>query len=147
MADARHSGARRSSGAHGEAVPTRSVAKEIKELNWFQKNVLCMNVEIRKGQYDAHLEREQLSHNQALILHQLKSPALPPPKQKSPVPYKKWTASSNVDWLEIERQLKGMSAPSGSSSQPARNDDEEDDEEDEESNGDSEDSYDFDADE
>ena len=33
MADARRSGARRSSGAHGEAVPPRSVAKEMKELN------------------------------------------------------------------------------------------------------------------
>ena len=132
MADARRSGARRSSGAHGEAVPPRSVAKEIKELNWFQKNVLCMNVEIRRGQYDAHLEREQLSHNQALILHRLKTPQQPPPKQKDPVPYKKWTASPDVDWLEIERQLKGMSAPSGSSSQPAHDDDGEDDEEDDE---------------
>ena len=122
MADARRSGARGSSGARGRAAPPPSVAKEIKELNWFQRNILCMNVEIRRGQYDAHLEREQLAHNQALIMHHLKTPQLPPPKQKTPVPYKKWTASPDVDWLEIEKHLKG--APSGSSAQPAQDDDE-----------------------
>ena len=59
----------------------------------------------------------------------LKTPQLPPPKQKDPVPYKTWTASPDVDWLEIEKQLKGKGAPSGSSAQPARDDSEDDDEE------------------
>ena len=130
MADARRSSARGSSGARGRAAPPPSVAKEIKELNWFQRNVLCMNVKIGRGQYDAHLEREQLAHNQALIMHRLKTPQLPPPKQKDHVPYKQWTASSDVDWLEIKKQLKGMGAPSGSSAQPAHDDSEDDDEED-----------------
>ena len=89
MTDARRSGARGGSGARGQAAPPPSVAQEIKQLNWFQKNVLYMNVEIRRGQYDAHLEREQLAHNQALIMHRLKTPQLPPPKQKDHVPYKK----------------------------------------------------------
>jgi hypothetical protein len=63
-----------------------------------------MNVDIRKSQYKAHLENQQILHNQALIIHRLKRSELPPPKQKTPLPYKTWTGSS-VDWVEMEKQL------------------------------------------
>ena len=57
MRDARTSGARpsgaRTSGAHRQAA-TPSIAPKIKKLNWFQKHILCMNVDIRKSQYDAY---------------------------------------------------------------------------------------------
>jgi hypothetical protein len=118
MADAR------ASGAHAGMPQVPSIAKEIKQLNWFQRNILCMNVDIRKEQYQAHLERQQLIHNQALMLHRLRNSQAPPPKQKTPESYKKWTASP-VDWVEIEKQL--YLAPSGSSAQPEQVDDEEED--------------------
>ena len=39
----------RSSGAHRQAaVP--SFAPQVKKQNWFQKHILCMNIDIRKGQ-------------------------------------------------------------------------------------------------
>jgi hypothetical protein len=120
MADAR------ASGAHASIPRVPSIAKEIKQLNWFQRNILCMNVDIRKSQYQAHLERQQLAHNQDLILHRLRNSIAPPPKMKTPEPYKKWTASP-VDWVEIEKQL--YLAPSGSSAQQEQGDDEEEDSE------------------
>jgi hypothetical protein len=42
MADAR------GSGAHAKKPRVPSIAKEVKQLNWFQRNILCMNVDIRK---------------------------------------------------------------------------------------------------
>jgi hypothetical protein len=120
MADAR------ASGTHASMPRVPSIAKEVKQLNWFQRNILCMNVDIRKEQYQAHLERQQLAHNQALMLHHLKNSQAPPPKQKTPESYKKWTASP-VDWVEIEKQL--YLAPSRSSAQPEQGDDVEEDSE------------------
>ena len=57
MGDARASGA-----AHGRHAPTKktrapSISKEVKKLNWFERNVLCMKVDIHKEQYRAHCER------------------------------------------------------------------------------------------
>jgi hypothetical protein len=127
MADARGSG----------AMPRgASIGKEIKKLNWFQRNVLCMNVEIRKSQYRAHLERREIAHNQALIIHRLKQSELPPPKKKTPLPYKSWTGSS-VDWVEMEKQL-GIH-PSGCSAQLDRDADVEDSEAEYESDEDDDD--------
>ena len=34
-----------------------TLAKEVKQLSWFQKYVLCMNVEIHKEQHRTHNER------------------------------------------------------------------------------------------
>ena len=79
-----------------------------------------MNVEIRKEQYQAHLERKQIAHNQALIIHRLKNTDRAPPTMKQPASYKQWTGTS-VDWLEIEKQRQ--MAPSGSSAQPAQGED------------------------
>jgi hypothetical protein len=107
--------------ARASAMPRGpAIGKEIKKLNWFQRNVLCMNVDIRKSQYKAHLENQQILHNQALIIHRLKRSELPPPKQKTPLPYKTWTGSS-VDWVEMEKQL-GIHT-SGSTAQQAQDDD------------------------
>ena len=110
----------RGRGAHGRTAHAPSVAREVKQLNWFQRNILCMNVEIHKEQYQAHLERKQIAHNQALIIHRLRNTQKPPLAQNSLVPYKTWTGTS-VDWLEIEKQLN--MAPSGSSAQPTQDDD------------------------
>ena len=79
-----------------------------------------MNVEIRREQYQAHLERKEIAHNQALIIHRLKNTDRDPPTKKPPASYKQWTGTS-VDWLEIEKQLQ--MAPSGSSAQPAQGED------------------------
>jgi hypothetical protein len=95
-----------------------------------------MNVEIRKSQYRAHLERREIAHNQALIIHRLKQSELPPPKKKTPLPYKSWTGSS-VDWVEMEKQL-GIH-PSGCSAQLDRDADVEDSEAEYESDEDDDD--------
>jgi hypothetical protein len=102
-----------------------------------------MNVDIRKSQYKAHLENQQILHNQALIIHRLKRSELPPPKQKTPLPYKTWTGSS-VDWVEMEKQL-GLHT-SGSTAQQAQDDDDDDSEAEYESEADEDDVEDDDDD-
>ena len=124
----------------------------MKKLNWFQKNVLCMKVDIHKAQYRAHCERQDIAHTQELILHHVTGGKVCPPKAQPYPDYKQWN-TAQYNWIEIEQQLYGTTVPCFP--QPPQDDDnddeiEEDDagEENEESDGDgSEDSFDYDADE
>jgi hypothetical protein len=40
------------------------VAQEYKKLNWFQRNVLCMNMDIHHKQYDSYVAHKHLNDNQ-----------------------------------------------------------------------------------
>ena len=97
-----------------------------------------MNVEIRKEQHRAHNERLDILHNQAIVLHHVKQTKVHPPAQKPAPSYKEWNNNSEIDWIEIEKQLQGASAKGPS--QPAPVDDEGNDES-------SEDSFNYDDDE
>ena len=132
MADARASSHGRTSAQN--LKPT--LAKEVKQLNWFQKYLLCMNVDIRKEQHRAHNERLDILHNQDVLIHHVTKHRGNPPVRKRAPSYQEWNNNSEIDWIEIEKQLKGSSAEGPS--QPAQEDEEEDGEE-------SESSYDFDA--
>jgi hypothetical protein len=46
MGDARASGT-----ALGHSAVAPLIQKEVKKLNWFQRHVLCMNIEIHKGNF------------------------------------------------------------------------------------------------
>jgi hypothetical protein len=50
---------------------SRIMTKEVKKLNWFQKNVLCLNVEIHKENYQGYRERKDIMDTQRQILHKL----------------------------------------------------------------------------
>lgn len=92
----------------------------VRKLNWFQRNVLCMNVAIHKENYEAYKERKAILDNQALILHRLSNTGGDDPAPSAPVAYPQWE-SSVYDWREMERCLQGSStAPPPP---PARDDD------------------------
>jgi hypothetical protein len=41
--------------------------KEFKKLNWFQRNVLCMNVDIRHKQYESYIAQKHMNDNQQAL--------------------------------------------------------------------------------
>ena len=130
MRDARASGS-----THRMNTGAPSIAPEIKKLNWFQRNIMCMKIDIHKEQYNAYRERRDIAHSQQLILHHVSGAAGPPPKSPTPVAYNKWN-TSHVNWVEMEQQL--YSAPVASSPPQAQVSDDEDDDDDEESESSSE---------
>ena len=138
MADARASSHGRTSAQN--LKPT--LAKEVKQLNWFQKYLLCMNVDIRKEQHRAHNERLDILHNQEVLIHHVTRQRGNPPVKKRAPSYQEWNNNSEIDWIEIEKQLKGSLAEGPS--QPAQEDDE-DDGDDGNDGQDSGDSYNFDS--
>jgi hypothetical protein len=93
-------GAARSS-ASGKFM-SKDVPKRVKQLNWFQKHVLCMKVEIHRDNYDAYHERKAIVDTQREILHKLsgEQAALSPPTP--PIAYNKWHTDS-YDWGAMEK--------------------------------------------
>ncbi|KAK1678905.1 hypothetical protein QYE76_039753 [Lolium multiflorum] len=66
MRDARSSGF---APARHPDVP--AMRKQVSRLSWFQRHILCMNIEIHKENYAASRERSRLSTLEAVILHKL----------------------------------------------------------------------------
>jgi hypothetical protein len=75
MGDARASG----------TTPARSatsplIQEEVKKLNWFQRNVLFINIEIHKENFQASRQHADIQHTQAVILHKLSGEQGPHPQ-------------------------------------------------------------------
>lgn len=103
MADAR----RPSSHTQPKKQPApSSTALEVKKLSWFQRNVLCMKVDIHKEQYNAYKDRLNIAHTQKLILHHVTNATGSPPKAPEPTAYHKWN-TDQVPWHRMERHLYG----------------------------------------
>ncbi|KAK1609161.1 hypothetical protein QYE76_032834 [Lolium multiflorum] len=66
MGDARSSGF-----APARHADIPAMKKQVKKLSWFQRHILCMNIEIHKENYAASRERSEIQHTQAVILHKL----------------------------------------------------------------------------
>lgn len=81
-----------------------SAAKEVKKLNWFQRVMLCMNMNIHKEQYAAYTERRTILHNQEILMAQSRGESERPPSPPSPTPYHMWN-TSEVDWYSLEQHL------------------------------------------
>jgi hypothetical protein len=97
-------------------------ASEVPKLSWFQRNVLCMNVELHKENYQAYRERKSILDNQQLILHRLNNGTGDAPQPSAVTQYGRWN-SSTYNWQEMERCLQGPS-----SAPPPADDEDEDDE-------------------
>ena len=96
------------------AAPTHVPATHahVKKLNWFQRNILCMNVDIRKEQYNAYKDRRQLYYKQDLILHHASgSPA--PAALSEPLTFAQWNQGSLAPWTLIDQDLGGSSYTTG----------------------------------
>jgi hypothetical protein len=110
---------------------SRLMTKEMKKLSWFQKHVLCMNVEIHKENYQGYCERKEIMDTQRHILHKLSGDQGDAPVPSAPIEYKKWN-NSRFDWAGFGQQLWQIS----DSSPIAVDDDQEEDEIDDDGGGD-----------
>jgi hypothetical protein len=103
------------------------VESNVRKLNWFQRNVLCMNVAIHKENYQAYKERKSILDNQAIILHKLNNSEGEAPEPSAPVDYSVWETSA-YNWHDVDRCLQSSS--SAPPPPPADDDEEEYDEDD-----------------
>ena len=87
----------RKCGRSRPAAPAFVAPPVAKKMNWFQKYVLCMNADLRHGQYDAYCERQE-------ILKRL--PSLPDdPPVSDPLSYAQWNAGARTPWVQMEKHL------------------------------------------
>jgi hypothetical protein len=96
--------ARSSARAPGLSVATPLIKREVKKLNWFQRNVHCVNIEIHKENFQASRQRADIQHTQAVILHKLSGEQGPPPQPHVHPAYNGWHPSQ-VQWSDIEQSL------------------------------------------
>jgi hypothetical protein len=57
--------------SHAQSAAAWAATRKFKKLSWFQKNILCMNVEIHRENYRAYVERKSIMDSQQKILHHL----------------------------------------------------------------------------
>ncbi|MEO7173450.1 hypothetical protein, partial [Flavobacterium sp.] len=119
-------------GSARQAVPpASSSASHVRKLSWFQRHILCMNIDIRKEQFEAYRERHA-------IRSRLPSQPNDPPVL-APLSYERWNAKAKTPWVQLEKDLLASDpdAPAASSTSRPRtrtatdSDDEEDEEVDE----------------
>jgi hypothetical protein len=85
MADARSSASTREQRASATAM-----SREVKKLSWFERNVLCMKVEIHRENYQAYMERKTIQDTQQLILHRLSGAQTAEPTPTAATSYAAW---------------------------------------------------------
>jgi hypothetical protein len=86
-------------------VPSSKVEikENIKKLTWWQRYVLCMNVDIDKKLHQQYVQSKHPNHNQKLIMDELdirnKNPKLDTPLEDSgkTLSYKTWIANCLVN--------------------------------------------------
>ncbi|KAK1627926.1 hypothetical protein QYE76_002241 [Lolium multiflorum] len=100
MGDARSSGF-----APARHVDIPVMKKHVKKLSWFQRNILCMNIEIHKENYEANRQHSEIQHTQAVILHKLSGEQGPPPQPLVHPGYSGWH-SSQVPWNDLEECIQ-----------------------------------------
>ncbi|KAK1696879.1 hypothetical protein QYE76_013576 [Lolium multiflorum] len=100
MGDARSSGF---APARHPDVP--AMRKQVSRLSWFQRHILCMNIEIHKENYAASRERSEIKHTQAVILHKLSGDQGPPPQPPAHQGYSGWH-SAQVPWSDLDDCLQ-----------------------------------------
>jgi hypothetical protein len=108
MADARSSASAREQ----RAVAT-AMSREVKKLSWFERNVLCMKVEIHHENYQAYVERKAIQDTQQLILHRLSGAQTAEPTPTTATSYAAWL-TDRYNWCDMEKHLFAPSdAPIG----------------------------------
>ncbi|KAK1683899.1 hypothetical protein QYE76_044747, partial [Lolium multiflorum] len=119
MRDARSSGF---APARHPDVP--AMRKQVSRLSWFQRHILCMNIEIHKENYAASRERSEIKHTQAVILHKLSGDQGPPPQPPAHQGYSGWH-SAQVPWSELDDCLQRSNTSRRSPDAPDTEEDEE----------------------
>ncbi|KAK1665710.1 hypothetical protein QYE76_053869 [Lolium multiflorum] len=119
MRDARSSGF---APARHPDVP--AMRKQVSRLSWFQRHILCMNIEIHKENYAASRERSEIKHTRAVILHKLSGDQGPPPQPPAHQGYSGWH-SAQVPWSELDDCLQRSNISRRSPDAPDTDEDEE----------------------
>jgi hypothetical protein len=122
MGDARSSGF-----APARHADLPAMKKQVKKLSWFQRHILCMNIEIHKENYAASRERSEIQHTQAVILHKLSGEQGPPPQPPVHPGYSGWH-SSQVPWNDLEDCIQRANYTRSSPPAPDTEDEEEEEE-------------------
>jgi hypothetical protein len=99
MADARTSAT-----AREQRTAASVVSREVRKLSWFERNVLCMKVEIHRENYQAYVERKNIQDTQQLILHRLSGAQTADPTPSAPVAYEAWNVD-RYNWVDMQRHL------------------------------------------
>jgi hypothetical protein len=99
MADARSSAPTRA-----EMDAATAMSREVKKLSWFERNVLCMKVEIHRENYQAYMERKTIQDNQQLILHRLSGAQTAEPTPTTATSYAAWN-TDHYNWCDLEKHL------------------------------------------
>ncbi|KAK1632010.1 hypothetical protein QYE76_006325 [Lolium multiflorum] len=119
MRDARSSGF---APARHPDVP--AMRKQVSRLSWFQRHILCMNIEIHKENYAASRERSEIKHTQAVILHKLSGDQGPPPQPPAHQGYSGWH-SAQVPWSDLDDCLQRSNTSRRSPDAPDTDEEEE----------------------
>ncbi|KAK1604786.1 hypothetical protein QYE76_028459 [Lolium multiflorum] len=122
MGDARSSGV---APARHPDVP--AMRKQVSRLSWFQRHILCMNIEIHKENYAASRERSEIKHTQAVILHKLSGDQGPPPQPPAHQGYSGWH-SAQVPWSDLDDCLQRSNTSRRSPDAPDTDEEEEEEE-------------------
>jgi hypothetical protein len=89
------------------------MSREVKKLSWFERNVLCMKVEIHHENYQAYVERKAIQDTQQLILHRLSGAQTAEPTPTTATSYAAWL-TDRYNWCDMEKHLFAPSdAPIG----------------------------------
>jgi hypothetical protein len=108
MADARSSASTREQRAAATAM-----SREVKKLSWFERNVLCMKVEIHRENYQAYVERKAIQDTQQLNLHRLSGAQTAEPTPTAATSYAVWH-TDRYNWCDMEKHLFApLDAPTG----------------------------------
>jgi hypothetical protein len=103
--------------------------QEFKKLNWFQRNVLCMNVDIRHKQYESYIAQKHMNDNQQALHMAFRASrpgyvASPPSSSSSGTQsYGKWSKGL-TDWQAFEEVTSGTANVSQGKKPMAPEDDE-----------------------
>jgi hypothetical protein len=121
-----------------------AMSREVKKLSWFERNVLCMKVEIHHENYQAYVERKTIQDNQQLILHRLSGAQTAEPTPTTATSYAAWN-TDRYNWCDLEQHLFAPpDAPAGDADAETEEVDEEVDADDDDADDDADGSDDFD---
>jgi hypothetical protein len=127
--------ARTSASARDQRTAASAMSTEVRKLSWFERNVLCMKVEIHRENYQAYVERKSIQDTQQLILHRLSGAQTADPTPTAPVPYDAWN-TDRFNWVDMQKHLfDAPDAPTGETYPEAEEDFEDDDAEGDEGDG------------
>jgi hypothetical protein len=104
------------------------MSREVRKLIWFERNVLCMKVEIHRENYQAYVERKNIQDTQQLILHRLSGAQTVDPTPTAPASYEAWN-TDRYNWVKMQKHLfAAPDAPTGGTHAEAKEDMEAEDE-------------------